>query len=337
MNWETLRKTQPTAANILTGSFRKGRMAHAYLFQGNKGTGKRETAFLFAKRYFCREANGLEPCGGCRDCRRIDSGNHPDVHVIAPDGLSIKKEQVTDLLKEFSYRGVESRRKLYILQHADKMTIQAGNSLLKFLEEPGMMTCAVLITEQIQQMLATVISRCQVVSFTPPAPKTVEAAIDHPDAAVKKAAARLTNSVEEAQALCADEWFAQARKIVIQLTEGLRKRPHETFIFLEDQWHAHFHNKNLLQLGLDLLLLWYRDVMFFHFGKSGEVVYTDQRKRLEDEGVHSSGERAAAQMTAVLGARRRLDANVSPELVMEQLVWKLQEGSSHVSCDRYPV
>ncbi|MFX3864258.1 DNA polymerase III subunit delta', partial [Streptococcus suis] len=93
-----------------------------------------------------------------------DSGNHPDVHWIEPDGQSIKKGQIEALQEEFSKTGVESNQKLYIIRHADKMTNNAANSLLKFLEEPHRGTTAVLLTEQYHRMLPTIISRCQVLS-----------------------------------------------------------------------------------------------------------------------------------------------------------------------------
>ncbi|MFG5456460.1 DNA polymerase III subunit delta', partial [Enterococcus faecalis] len=78
-----------------------------------------------------------EPCESCRNCQRIESGNHPDVHVVHPDGLSIKKGQIQALQEEFSKTGLESHKKLYIISHADQMTVNAANSLLKFLEEPS--------------------------------------------------------------------------------------------------------------------------------------------------------------------------------------------------------
>ncbi|HEX7065180.1 MAG TPA: DNA polymerase III subunit delta' [Bacillales bacterium] len=330
MSWETLQSKQPNAVKILTNSFTRDRLAHAYLFEGARGTGKTEAAFLFAKSYFCQDREGAEPCGVCSNCRRIDSGNHPDVHVIEPDGLSIKKGQITGLIKEFSYRGLESRRKVYILQHADRMTTQAANSLLKFLEEPGEMTAAILLTEQAQQMLPTIISRCQMLSFSALTPKVLEEELStQTPEAVRKAAAALTNDVEQAKALCSEEWFAQARTMVVQLTEELRRHPYESFLFLEDKWHPHFHDKSLSERGLDFLLLWYRDVMLIQLGQSEDIIFVDQRQRLEEEGLNTSGKKAWQQMTAVLEARRRLDANVSPQSVMEQLVWKLQEGSTH--------
>ncbi|HET7656853.1 MAG TPA: DNA polymerase III subunit delta' [Bacillales bacterium] len=330
MSWETLRNKQPNVVRILTNSFLKNRLAHAYLFEGGKGTGKIEAAFLFAKRYFCESPEGVEPCNACGNCRRIDSGNHPDVHVIQPDGQSIKKGQIQDLIKEFSYRGVESRRKVYLLKHADKMTTQAANSLLKFLEEPGKMTVALLLTEQAQQMLPTILSRCQMLSFSALTPSVLEAELSEEDSeALRKAAVALTNDVEEAKAMCTDGWFAQARTMVVQLTEELRRHPYEAFLFLEDKWHAHFQDKTQLATGLDFLLLWYRDVLLVQLEQLADVVFVDYKNQLEEEALSSFVERTERQMTAVLEARRRLDANVHSHSVMEQLVWKLQGGSTH--------
>ncbi|OVE62162.1 DNA polymerase III subunit delta', partial [Chryseobacterium mucoviscidosis] len=122
--------------------------------EGRKGTGKLDAATLLAKSFFCLE-DGAEPCESCRNCQRIESGNHPDVHVVHPDGLSIKKGQIQALQEEFSKTGLESHKKLYIISHADQMTVNAANSLLKFLEEPSSDTIAVLLTEQPQKLLDT--------------------------------------------------------------------------------------------------------------------------------------------------------------------------------------
>lgn len=329
MSWQTLKEKQENVVKVLAGSLQKERLAHAYLFEGGKGTGKSEAAFLFAKRYFCKQAEGIEPCGNCRDCRRIESGNHPDVHVIAPDGLSIKKGQITDLIHELSFRGLESRRKIYIVEHIDKMTTKAANSLLKFLEEPGEMTVAILLTEQIQRILATMRSRCQVLSFVPPAPKAIEDQMASTQATepLRKAAARLTGDARGADRLAGDEWFAQARAIVIQFMKVLLQPTHQVFRFLQETWLPHFQDKEQVERGLDLLLLWYRDVLHILLGEENQLVYVDEREALAKEAQVLTENGIARNMTAALEAGRRLDANVSGQLVMEQCVLKIQEGS----------
>ena len=229
-SWEELEKIQPVALKMIKNSIRKNRLAHAYLFEGMRGTGKKETGIVVAKSLFCQSPiDGYIPCEECNNCQRINHGNHPDIHIVEPDGLSIKKQQIQLLQEEFSKTGVESNQKLYMIIHADRMTVNAANSLLKFLEEPHQQTFAILVTEQIQKILPTILSRCQTLSFRPLSNddlihKLVELGVKKDLAPL---IAQLTNNLDEALALNEDDWFAQAQKIVVKLYEVLKKNPLE--------------------------------------------------------------------------------------------------------------
>jgi DNA polymerase-3 subunit delta' len=132
--WAEMETIQPLVTKMLTNGLKRDRISHAYLFQGSKGTGKRALSTLLTKSLFCKSTKSYEPCQTCTDCQRIDSGNHPDVHWISPEGQSIKKEQILHLQKEFTYTGLESNQKVYVINYADRMTTNAANRLLKFLE-----------------------------------------------------------------------------------------------------------------------------------------------------------------------------------------------------------
>src|SRR5690625_1469986 len=152
--WEGMKEKQPIIMKMLENSINQTRISHAYLFVGNKGTGKFEIARLFAMSIFCKTRTAAEPCMECSDCRRIMSGNHPDLHTIVSEGASIKKEQIEHLQKEFTYTGLESNKKVYIISQAEKMTANASNRLLKFLEEPSQQTTAILLTENSNSLLS---------------------------------------------------------------------------------------------------------------------------------------------------------------------------------------
>src|SRR5690606_18903914 len=128
---------------MLMNSIKRNRVSHAYLINGEHGTGKEEFALLIAKVLFCLERNEVEPCQKCINCKRIESRNHPDVHWIEPEGKSIKKEQIENLQKEFTYSGLESNQKVYVIKEADTLTVNASNRILKFLEEPTRQTTAI--------------------------------------------------------------------------------------------------------------------------------------------------------------------------------------------------
>ncbi|WP_070121513.1 DNA polymerase III subunit delta' [Bacillus marinisedimentorum] len=327
--WEELSEQQPTVVKMVANSLKKDRIAHAYLLEGGRGTGKQAVASQLAKSLFCKQKNEQqEPCGTCTDCRRIDSGNHPDVHFIEPDGQSIKIDQIRQLQKEFAYTGMESNKKVYILKHADKMTVQAANSLLKFLEEPSKMTVALLLTENVHRMLDTIISRCQVLSFRPLPPEGLEKALEQTEISrpVARLSAALVSDLAEAENLARDEWFVQARAIMIQLNEVFLQRPHQALLFIQNNWLQHFKDKEQQDRGLDLLLLWYKDLMYMQIDDEERIIYYDQLDLLKQQALRSSQKRITDQMTAVLEAKRRLGANMNPQLLMEQLVLRLQEG-----------
>jgi DNA polymerase III subunit delta' len=328
-SWEELEKIQPVALKMIKNSIKKSRLAHAYLFEGMRGTGKKETGILVAKSLFCQsQVDGYIPCERCNNCIRINHGNHPDIHIVEPDGLSIKKQQIQLLQGEFSKTGVESNQKIYMIIHADRMTVNAANSLLKFLEEPHQQTFAILITEQMQKMLPTILSRCQTLSFRPLSNdylihKLVELGVKKDHAPI---IAQLTNNLDEALALNEDDWFAQAQRIVVKLYEVLKKNPLETMVALQEEWFLHFKDKEQVDRGLDLLLLIFKDLLYIQIGKQGQVVFVSEILRLEQYALQTTGRRLADQMTAILDAKRKLQANMNPQLLMEQLVLRLQEG-----------
>lgn len=331
--WDQLEEIQPIVLKMFKNTILKDRLAHAYLFEGMKGTGKRDAGVLLAKSFFCQSpVDRYIPCEACINCKRINTGNHPDVHVVEPDGLSIKKSQVQALQAEFSKTGVESKKKLYMIVHADRMTVNAANSLLKFLEEPHPDTMAILMTEQAQQILPTILSRCQTISFMSLSPmKMAESLVlKGVEPHLAPMLSQLTNNIDEAIEFSQNDWFVQAQKIVLKLYEVLKKTPLEAMVMLQEDWFMHFKEKEQFDHGLDLLLLILKDLLYIQLGKQELVVYLNEKERLEQFALLSSRRKLTDQMTAVLEAKRKLQANMNPQLLMEQLVLNLQEGSSVV-------
>jgi DNA polymerase-3 subunit delta' len=331
--WEQLEELQPVVLRMIRNSLIKQRVAHAYLFEGLRGTGKKDIGLLLTKALFCESLiDGYKPCETCHNCRRINSGNHPDVHLVEPDGLSIKVEQIRNLQAEFSKKGVESAKKVYLIVHADKMSISASNSLLKFLEEPSTQTVAFLLTEQPQRMLPTIVSRCQILTFQPLSPNVMVKQLIENGVQPGKAPllAQLTNNLEEALELNVDEWFAQAQKIVVKLYEVLKKGPLEAMVMLQSDWFQHFKEKEQIHRGLDLLLLIFKDLLYIQLDKEEQIVFKGESERLKQFALTTSRQRLTDTMSAILEAKRKLDANMNPQLMMEQLVLKIQEGSTFV-------
>ncbi|WP_163582983.1 DNA polymerase III subunit delta' [Gracilibacillus saliphilus] len=324
--WADMLEKQSVVSKMVMNSIKKSRISHAYLFHGDKGTGKYELALLLAMSIFCKERTTVDPCHQCSDCRRIKSGNHPDLHIIIPDGASIKKEQILHLQKEFTYTGLESNKKVYIILQAEKMTDNASNRLLKFLEEPSQQTTAILLTENSHAMLSTIRSRCQMIAFKPLNPKQLEQSLQREGLTESNARlmTHVTNNLSEAIEKSKDTWFAQSRKLVVQLVEMLQHNKDEVPIFVHTQWMPHFKERTQLQEGLDLLLLWFRDIVHYHLDESSRIVFANHHNKLEAAAMYWSINHATDNLQYIMEAKRKLEQNVHPQLVLEQLTLQLQ-------------
>lgn len=325
--WSEVAEVQPLASKIITNSIKKGRISHAYLLQGERGTGKEAIALLIAQGLFCENKTGIEPCHACNACKRIASGNYPDVHWIIPDGQSIKIEQIRNLQKEFTYSGLESNRKVYIIKGADTLTPNAANRILKFLEEPSKQTTAIMLTENSQSIIPTIRSRCQVIDLQPLNPTLFEQQLTEKgmgkDDAVLMGA--LTNNLDDAFLLNEDTRFATARSLVVQLIETFSNYPEDVFLFIHSRWVPHFKERHEQEQGLDLLLLACKDILYYHIGnKEAMVFFTSDDKLLEKAAMSFSQEKLVHALNAILQARRKLKQNVQPTLVIEQLTLQIQ-------------
>ena len=153
----------------LEHAYLQGHLHHALLFSGLAGIGKALIARAFVQAIMCEQTdeNHLVCCGTCQNCRRIDNANHPDFIEIDDPAATIKIDTIRELQRRLCYPPFESARRFVLIQDIHKMQDAAANCLLKTLEEPEEHTTFLLITSQIQKLLPTIVSRCQVIRFAP--------------------------------------------------------------------------------------------------------------------------------------------------------------------------
>ena len=158
---------QDRAVQFLKQVIAGEKLPHAYLFVGISGVGKTTTALALARAINCQEPESEEGCGSCPPCRQIMSGNFPDLELIEPEGNRIKIDQIRQLSRTFGFKPVSGKYRISIIKKAERMTEEASNAFLKTLEEPPKGNILVLQVKEPLDLLQTVVSRCQKVSFRP--------------------------------------------------------------------------------------------------------------------------------------------------------------------------
>lgn len=301
---QKLQAIQPIVFRQLQNSFEHGRLAHAYLFEGDQGTGKAELALWFTKHLFCLDLQAGMPCEICNNCLRIASREHPDVVEIEPDGQSIKVDQIRALQSELAKTGFESAKKVVIIHQAEKMNVSSANSLLKFLEEPPANFMIILETQSLGKILPTIRSRCQIIHFQALSTERLQSrlAAEQVPAKTAKLLANLTNSYTKAVEISKDEWFNEARDVVIQWFNYLEKNDPQAFIYVQKKLVKTFKDKAQQQFAFEML-------GYFVKEKRNQVMKQNQAGLAKYNNL----------LEEVLTANQKLEANVSFQNIAEQI------------------
>ena len=207
-------RDQPRAVALLRRALETDRVAHAYAFVGPAGAGRMTTALAFAQALLCPSAG----CGACRACRLAALRQHPDLHVLVPTppetnpkgARAIRIDAIRELERQAALRPVMARRKLFVLDEAERMTGEAPQAFLKTLEEPPVGTVMILVLPRARALPATVVSRCQVVRFEPRG--------DQAEAALRAQAQAL---LAEVRAEGAEVMFRRTERLDRETAEGL--------------------------------------------------------------------------------------------------------------------
>jgi len=295
-----------------------GRIAHAYLFSGPEGVGKKKVATAFIEALFCGKAEG---CGDCISCRKIMSGNHPDIHTLEPDGQFIKVDQVRGLQKDLSYRPYEAPRKACIIDGADRFNQSSGNSLLKTLEEPPGNALMILLAANIDAVLPTIRSRCQQLSFSGVPADEVSQLLENSgiDPGTAKVAAGLSEgSIARALSLCSEEIMAERADIITSACNLSLKNMVDLFSFGE-QFDK--DREKSLQ-ALEILTSFWRDMLHLASG-SFELVNSDLVTILERETPRRSQETLLRGIESLGSTRQAILRNVNVRLSMDVLSMQL--------------
>lgn len=258
---------QGVAIDILKKTIRQERIPQVYLFFGPNGVGKVKTAKELAKVCNCKKVKEEDSCDECISCYKISNDIHPDVKVIRPASIHFLISQIHDLQKEVYISPYEGKKKVYILDEVDKMTIEAANSFLKTLEEPSSTTLFILITNSIDALLPTIVSRCQPVRFNliPSAIQTQIFSMWGVDASKFHLLAQASGgSPGKAKEYLQKEVFENFEKIS-ELLENIFKKDKD-FLFISNivTLILTYYKKEEIHLFLELFSAWLKENLLYN-------------------------------------------------------------------------
>jgi len=272
-------KGQDDAVGILKRLLQKDRIPQGILFYGPAGVGKYLTSLDFARAINCKKQK-LDACGGCSSCVKIKNLNHPDVVIINHDAkqTSIKISDIRYMQEALSFKPYESEKKICVIRDADRMTAEAQNSLLKSLEDSSENTIIILIASNLENIFATVTSRCQLIRFRPLDGNIIKKILSKEKSGLSdKKIDYVVNlsggSLERASSLLSEK-VRKERDRLIDLLTG----PKKELLFYTPEYKS----RDDIIVFLDIMLSWYRDI-FLIKSKAKDLITNKDKLDLLNE------------------------------------------------------
>ena len=310
---------------------RRGRLAHAYLFTGPAGVGKRLFAVELAKALLCENAapDGLQSCDRCPSCIQVEAGTHPDFFtaVRPPEALEFPISLMRELCQGFAFKSARGRGKVVLIDDADDLNEEAANCFLKTLEEPPPRSVLILIGSTPDRQLQTIVSRCQVIRFAPLPSAVVDELLQEQgieDSALRARLVRLSAGSPGLAKELADPALWEARRDLLQ---GLTKTPIDSvelsrrwMEFVEEAGKESAAQRRRAQLVLRLVIDFLDDALTISMNGVPRRTEAEDRPALDALARRADPERLLEALGRCLEADRQIDRRVQLVLVLEGLM-----------------
>lgn len=313
---------------ILKLALHRQRVPNSLLFCGPEGVGKRATAFVLAKALNCLQMTD-DACEACPNCNAInkgaenkEGGRFPDVMEIFPATEVIKIDQMTEMKKFVYLKPMSGRKRIFIINEAEKMTDEAANSHLKILEEPPLFSHIILISGNAALLLPTIKSRCQALNFLPVAKEEIEQTLRERGLEEEKAkitALLVRGNIEQALSL---DWedIQQRRQEAWDLFRALVRREESSRFLKRFSFERRHIVKEDLEQTLELFSSFCRDFVLLKEKGDGRLLFNpDYAARFEESEKFFSRERALRFLEFIEVALANLDRNLNISLLVSSL------------------
>lgn len=301
----------------LINSVKNNRYSHAYLIETNGYSKGLDLGIAFAKYLLCpNNYSNNEKCGNCSQCMNIDKNEFIELKIIDPEGQWIKKSQLEELQDAFSKKSVLGNKKVYIINKAEKLNISSSNSLLKFLEEPEEGIIAILITENMYQLLSTIVSRCQVLSL--------KNKVNLENLSTKeKIANYLSNNKEDIDQFISEEESGMKIEKIIEFIKYYEENKSDTLIYINKLWHETFKEKKEIYESFTMMLLFYKDILNLKIGKIIQI-FTDYVNEINNVEEKNTLDEITSKINVIMDLREKIKFNINSNLLMDKLIIELK-------------
>ena len=307
--------------NILRRALSNQRIAHAYLFDGPDGIGKRLVALALARALLCQTGQG---CGICPPCRKVDHNNHPDIHLLDADGTTIKIDQVRALQREMALRPLEGLFRICLIDGAEHFNPAAANALLKTLEEPQPYTVIILLSSKPEALLTTIRSRCQRLPFQRlPKQRLTEILSDRLDLDETEAAvlSALSDGSFKKALGQNKELYLEKRRDLLRDLLALSSGSSIPMFKLAETLAA---DKEQLTDILEIFQAYCRDLLLLKHGRpENELVNLDMKESLYRQLKKETTITLLQKLKALDAGRYYLQRNVNRQLAMEIMLMRM--------------
>ncbi len=317
---------QEQIVESLRGAVKNGRAAHAYIFDGEKGMGKKTLSLAFARALLCEEPlekrDNSDGCGHCHSCIMAESGSHPDIITLVPEKeSSIGVDDIrSQVVNDVAVKPYCSEKKIYIIPDANRMTEAAENALLKTLEEPPPYVVMIILSENKGLLLPTIVSRAVCLPMRTVRNEDIFRYLEENGQGDKDSAAVVSfarGNLGKAVMLSESEEFKELLSRIRRTVTTVRDMT-DTEISVAASEAA--EKKEERDDILSFLLLWFRDVLYLKAGGNEDrLIFTDEIREIEKAADIYSFEKISRIIEEIKTARSRLKSNVNPENTFELL------------------
>ena len=313
---DILKQQQPILYQILLQSFQNQKIPHAFLLVGKNAS---LPAHFIAKSLICED--DILACDQCNECRRIDEHNYGDFIYYNGQDETIKKPQIEYIQDQFSKSALEGKAKIYLMENIENSTSEAMNSLLKILEEPTAGIYAIFTCQNLNRVLPTIQSRCQVIQLLPSSQKMLREELKKEDISQDDVniLAELFTSYDECKEYIESESFEKLKEEVYHFIDDLYFHRDNLIINVQTHLLKEFSDKKNIQFFLNMLVLALRDL--FHVKHSMNLTYPSF-KSLYDR-INDQEENIIQKIDLILNTEYLLSTNANVMLLMDSMMYRI--------------